>query len=103
MGVFNKTIIPLKLVGYEMIIANSMLRALVEKLLYIYICPGFQPSYISSEPGCMVCYFSVSWMAGSHTRMLGVSKHIDECATGLIPQFTIFPFCKILSSAPPRA
>ena len=27
MGVFNKTIIPLALVGYEMIIANSALRA----------------------------------------------------------------------------
>ena len=26
-GVFNKTIIPLALVGYEMIIANSVLRA----------------------------------------------------------------------------
>ena len=26
-GVFNKTIIPLELVGYEMIIANSALRA----------------------------------------------------------------------------
>ena len=26
-GVFNKTIIPLALVGYEMIIANSALRA----------------------------------------------------------------------------
>ena len=30
MGIFNKTIIPLALVGYEMIIANSALRALVE-------------------------------------------------------------------------
>ena len=27
LGVFNKTIIPLALVGYEMIIANSALRA----------------------------------------------------------------------------
>ena len=25
------------------------------------------------------------------------SKHIDECAAGLTPQFTIFPFYKILS------
>ena len=32
-----------------------------------------------------------------HTRMLGVSKHIDKCAAGLTPQFTIFPFYKILS------
>ena len=32
-----------------------------------------------------------------HTRMLGVGKHIDECAAGLTPQFTIFPFYKILS------
>ena len=29
MGVFNKTIIPLALVGSEMIIANSALRALL--------------------------------------------------------------------------
>ena len=36
MGVFNKTIIPLGLVGYEMIIANSALRA----SLALYIsCP----------------------------------------------------------------
>ena len=32
-----------------------------------------------------------------HTRMLGVSKEIDECAAGLTPQFTIFPFHMILS------
>ena len=32
------------------------------------------------------------------TRMLGVSAHIDEYAAGLTPQFTIFPFYKILSS-----
>ena len=32
-----------------------------------------------------------------HTRMLGVSKHIDECAARLTPQFTIFPFYKLLS------
>ena len=29
--------------------------------------------------------------------MLGVRKHIDKCAAGLTPQFTIFPFNKILS------
>ena len=28
---------------------------------------------------------------------LRVSKHIDEYAAGLTPQFTIFPFYKILS------
>ena len=34
----------------------------------------------------------------THTQcMLGVSKLIDECAAGLTPQFTIFPFYKILS------
>ena len=32
-------------------------------------------------------------------RMLGVSKHSDECIAGLTPQFTIFPFYKILSSS----
>ena len=32
-----------------------------------------------------------------HTRMLGVSKHIDECAAGLTPQFAIFRFHMILS------
>ena len=30
-----------------------------------------------------------------HIRMLEVIKHIDECAAGLTPQFTIFPFYKI--------
>ena len=32
-----------------------------------------------------------------HKPMLGVSKHIDEWAAGLTPQFTIFPFYKIFS------
>ena len=32
-----------------------------------------------------------------HTPMLGVSKHIDECAVALTPQLTIFLFYKILS------
>lgn len=32
-----------------------------------------------------------------HIRMLGVRKHIDECAAGLTSKFTIFPFYKILS------
>ena len=39
MGVFNKTIILLALVGYEMIIANSTLRKLVEYLLNIVLPP----------------------------------------------------------------
>ena len=25
-----------------------------------------------------------------HTCIVGVSKHIDECAVGMTPQFTIF-------------
>ena len=33
MGVFNKTIIPLTVVGYEMIIANSALRALLAMII----------------------------------------------------------------------
>ena len=38
-GVFNKTIILLVLVGYEVIIANSTLRTLVEYLLNIVLPP----------------------------------------------------------------
>ena len=34
-----------------------------------------------------------------HTRMLRVSKHIDECAAGKTQQFTIVPFYKILYSS----
>ena len=34
LGVFNKTIIPLALVGYEMIIANSALRTSLATILY---------------------------------------------------------------------
>ena len=33
-GVFNKTIIPLALVGYQMIIANSALRASLQLAIY---------------------------------------------------------------------
>ena len=45
-GVFNKTIIPLALVGYEMIIANSALRA----SLALYI------SYPTRPHGIIVNY-----------------------------------------------
>ena len=31
------------------------------------------------------------------TAVAALSNHIDECAAGLTPQFTIFPFYKILS------
>ena len=34
-----------------------------------------------------------------HTRMLGVCKHIDECAAGLTRKRTIFTFYKVLSSS----
>ena len=49
--------------------------------------------------GIVSCYQAKEVIFGRdpHTRMLGVSKHIDECAAGLTPQFTIFPFYKILS------
>jgi len=29
--------------------------------------------------------------------MLGVGGHIDECAAGLTPQFSVFPFCGVLA------
>ena len=38
MGVFNKTIIPLALVGYEMIIANSARGIIVKYNPYRYLC-----------------------------------------------------------------
>ena len=37
MGVFNETIIPLVLVGYEMIIANSALRASLVTTIHIQL------------------------------------------------------------------
>ena len=37
-----------------------------------------------------------------HTRMLGVSKNIDECAEGLTLQFTVFLFYTILSPSQGR-
>ena len=44
-GVFNKTIIPLAVVGYEMIIVNSALRA----LLAIYHLISNAPSWNNCE------------------------------------------------------
>ena len=49
MGVFNKTIIPLALVGYEMIIANSALRA----SLAIYHLIFNAPSWNNCLLGCI--------------------------------------------------
>ena len=44
MGVFNKTIIPLALVGYEMIIANPALR--VSLAIFHLIAPGKRDSIV---------------------------------------------------------
>ena len=65
MGVFNKTIIPLALVEYEMIIANSALRA----SLAIFI------SYPTRPRGIIVKYPTQphSLMANYQTRFYYIS------------------------------
>ena len=66
MGVFNKTIIPLALVGYEMIIANSARGIIVKYNPYRYLCTApksmvFAP--LRSEKGYRLCPF---WSGGRH-------------------------------------
>ena len=64
MGVFNKTIIPLALVGYEMIIANSALRTSLPSTI----------SYPTRTRGIIVNYKTVhlQQLKGIHRFILGI-------------------------------
>ena len=64
MGVFNKTIIPLALVGYEMIIANSALRTSLPSTI----------SYPTRTRGIIVDYKTVhlQQLQGMHRFILGI-------------------------------
>ena len=68
-------------------------------LIYVITCAGCGHNYIGDMGDVLRNRVTVhkQQIRDPHTRMLGVSKHIDECAEGLTPQFTIFPFYKILS------
>ena len=64
MGVFNKTIIPLALVGYEMIIANSALRTSLPSTI----------SYPTRTRGIIVNYMTVhlQQLKGMQRFILGI-------------------------------
>ena len=64
MGVFNKTIIPLVLVGYEMIIANSALRTSLPSTI----------SYPTRTRGIIVNYMTVhlQQLKGMQRFILGI-------------------------------
>ena len=68
-------------------------------LIYVITCAGCGHNYIGKTGDVLRNRVTAheQQIRDPHTRMLGVSKHIDECAAGLTPQFTIFPFYKILS------
>ena len=70
-------------------------------LVYVITCAGCGHNYIGETSDILRNRVTVHkpQIRDPQTRMLGVSKHIDECAGGLTPQFTIFPFYKILSSS----
>ena len=68
-------------------------------LIYVITCVGCGHNYIGETGDVLRNRVTVhkQQIRDPHSRMLGVSKHIDECAAGLTPQFTIFPFYKFLS------
>ena len=68
-------------------------------LIYVRTSAGCGHNYIGETGDVLRNRVTVhkQQIRDPHTRMLGVSKHIDECAAALTPQFTIFPFYKILS------
>ena len=70
-------------------------------LIYVITCAGCGKNYIGETGDVLRNRVTVhkQQVRDPSTRMLGVSKHIDECAVGLTPQFSIFPFYKILSSS----
>ena len=66
-GCFNKTIIPLGLVGYGMIIANSALRASLAIYIYIYIYIYFffygnKISYCNLKKNYNYYYYHYHWL-----------------------------------------
>ena len=67
-------------------------------LIYIITFAGCGHNYIGETSDVLRSRVTVhkQQIRDPHTRMLGVSKHI-ECDAGLSPQFTIFLFYKILS------
>ena len=70
-----------------------------KNLIYVITCAGCGHSYIGETGDVLTKRVTVhkQQIREQYMRMLGVSKHIDECAVGLTPQFTIFPFYKIFS------
>ena len=67
-------------------------------LIYVITCAGCGHNYIGETGDVLRNRVTVhkQQIRDLHTCMLGITKHIDECAAGLTPQFTIFPFYKIL-------
>ena len=67
-------------------------------LIYVITCAGCGHNYIRETGDVLRNRVTVhkQQIRDPHIRMLGVSKHVDECAAGRTPQFTIFPFYKIL-------
>ena len=61
-------------------------------LIYVITCAGCGHNYIGETGDVLRNRVTVhkQQIRDPHIRMLGVSKHIDECAVGLTPQFTIF-------------
>ena len=70
-------------------------------LIYVITCAGCGHNYTEETGDVLRNRVTVhkQQIRDPHTRMLGVSKHIDECAAGLTSQFTIFPFYKILTTS----
>ena len=68
-------------------------------LIYVIPCAGCGYNYIGETGDVLRNRMTVhkQQIRDPHTRMLGVSKHIDECVARLTLWFTIFPFYKILS------
>ena len=72
-----------------------------QNLIYVITCAGCGHNYIGETGDVLRNRVTVhkQQIRDPHTRMLGVSKHIDECAAGLTPQFTIsFRFTRFSSS-----
>ena len=72
-------------------------------LIYVITCAGRGHNYIGETGDVLRNRVTVhkQQIRDPHTRMLGVSKHIDECAAGLTPHSLSFRFTGF--SAPPRA
>ena len=78
---------------------KKTMNCTVTNVIYTLTCLGCNEYYIGETGDSLRHRMTVhrQQIRDPTTRMLGVSKHIAECAKDIKPNFTVFPFYKVFS------